>query len=332
MSDDAPYTRLALFGATGQIGASILNALLHPSFPGYEPHIKVFLRDESYGKKASTIPDHPRVEKVKADFDNVEELAEKLKGVEAVVSALNGPGIDAQYKILDACAEAGVKRFLPSEYGSEHPWRKPGDEWTHTHPYFDIKARFKEYMYLHPAMVSGKMTYTIVGVGDLYDQPTENYWIAWAQQKLPDTYVFPVVADPSSKYEITSIQDMAQYIAALLARPSLSKDSHLNFVSDVVSQQEIADMLKEVTGKEVKPDYVTEEQAHGYIANPATIPERAKQSRFAADFWYIVRLQQGTNNFRRHPSLIHNDRFPEIKTTPLRQYLQGIVAQNKAEQ
>lgn len=221
MSDDAPYTRLALFGATGQIGASILNALLHPSFPGYEPHIKVFLRDESYGKKASTIPDHPRVEKVKADFDNVEELAEKLKGVEAVVSALNGPGIDAQYKILDACAEAGVKRFLPSEYGSEHPWRKPGDEWTHTHPYFDIKARFKEYMYLHPAMVSGKMTYTIVGVGDLCeyfltarspgsvrsphaartdDQPTENYWIAWAQQKLPDTYVFPVVADPSSKY------------------------------------------------------------------------------------------------------------------------------------
>lgn len=151
---------------------------------------------------------------------------------------------------------------------------------------------------------------------------------------------------------------MAQYIAALLARPSSSKDSHLNFVSDVVSQQEIADMLKEVTGKEVKPDYVTEEQAHGYIANPETIPERAKQSRFAADFWYIVRLQQGafllpfllfsafrltllsitsllwagTNKFRRHPSLIHNNRFPEIKTTPLRQYLQRIVEQNKAGQ
>lgn len=161
------------------------------------------------------------------------------------------------------------------------------------------------------------------------------------------------------RYEITNIQDMSQYIAALLARPASSKDSHLNFVSDVVSQQEIADMLKEVTGKEVKPDYVTEEQAHGYIANPDTIPERAKQSRFAADFWYIVRLQQGassflplsiqllavivtrahclhcrtgTNKFRRHPSLIHNDRFAEIKTTPLRQYLQGIVEKSNAGQ
>lgn len=88
---------------------------------------------------------------------------------------------------------------------------------------------------------------------------------------------------------------MSQYIAALLARPASSKDSHLNFVSDVVSQQEIADMLKEVTGKEVKPDYVTEEQAHGYIAKPERIAERAKRSRFAADFWYIVRLQQGAS-------------------------------------
>lgn len=179
MSDDAPYTRLALFGATGQIGASILNGLLHPSFAGYEPHVKVFLRGESYDKKISTIPDHPRVEKVKADFEDFNDLAQKLEDVEAVVSALNGPGINAQYKILDACAAAGVKRFLPSEYGSEHPWRKPGDDWTHTHPYFDIKARFKEYMYLHPAMVSGKMTYTIVGVGDLCE-----FWLFLLAGKL----------------------------------------------------------------------------------------------------------------------------------------------------
>ncbi|GAA5884496.1 hypothetical protein JCM6882_005275 [Rhodosporidiobolus microsporus] len=319
---EAPYTNVALFGATGYVGQKLLEGLLNPSTEGYKPQVKVFLRKES---NAESIPNHERVEKVVADLNDVDDLAEKLKGIDAVVSALNGPGVDAQYKVLDAAAKAGVRRFLPSEYGSEHPWRKPGDSWTHTHPYFDVKARFKEYMYLHPAMMSGKITYTIVGTGDLYDQPTENYWIAWAQEKLPDRYVFPIVGDPNSQYELTKLTDLAQYVAALLARPSTSKDSHLNFVSDIVSQQDIADMLQSASGRPVEPDYVSEEQAHEYIANPDKIPERAKETRFDPVFWYIVRLQQGTNKFRRHPSLIHNDLYPEVKPTLFQEYLANEV-------
>lgn len=108
VADDA-FTRLALFGATGQIGAAILDALLEPSFGGYEPHVKVFLRDEHFSDKADSVRfKHPRVELVKADFDNVQDLADKLEGTEAVVSALNGPGIPAQDRILDAAAQAGA--------------------------------------------------------------------------------------------------------------------------------------------------------------------------------------------------------------------------------
>jgi hypothetical protein len=81
-------------------------------------------------------------------------------------------------------------------------------------------------------------------------------------------------------------------VAALLARPSTSKDKILNFVSDVVSQQEIADMLASTSGRPVKPDYVSIDEAHGYIDRPETIPDRAKETRFAPEFWYIVRLQQ----------------------------------------
>ena len=82
-------------------------------------------------------------------------------------------------------------------------------------------------------------------------------------------------------------------VAALLARPSTSKDKILNFVSDVVSQQEIADLVASASGRPVEPDYVSEEEAHAYVAHPETIPERARQSRFDAAFWYIVRIQQG---------------------------------------
>ncbi|TNY17932.1 hypothetical protein DMC30DRAFT_356337 [Rhodotorula diobovata] len=339
---EQPYNTVALFGATGQIGRAFLDALLHPSTPGYAPHVKVFLRNEQWDAKASTIPDDARVEKVRADFGDVGQLARQLEGVDALVSALNGPGIDAQYAILDAAAEAGVKRFLPSEYGSEHPWRKPGDDWTHFHPYFDIKQRFHEHMLLHPAMVSRKMTFTIIGTGDLCGlpplrrwlpsrggahRPTETYWIGWAAEGLPERYVFPIVGDPDSKYEVTKITDLAQYVAATLAHPALSADAFLNVVSDVVSQQEIADLVASASGRPVEPDYVSEEEAHAYVAHPETIPERARQSRFDAAFWYIVRIQQGTNKFRRHPSLVHNDLFPEVKLTRMQEYFAQTVGQ-----
>lgn len=54
---EQPYNTVALFGATGQIGRAFLDALLHPSTPGYAPHVKVFLRNEQWDAKASTIPD-----------------------------------------------------------------------------------------------------------------------------------------------------------------------------------------------------------------------------------------------------------------------------------
>ncbi|KPV72355.1 uncharacterized protein RHOBADRAFT_55834 [Rhodotorula graminis WP1] len=325
MSAPEAFQTIALFGATGQIGRAFLDALLRPSTAGYEPRVRVFLRQQQFDDKAATIQDHARVDKVKADFGDVEQLAKLLEGVDAVVSALNGPGIDAQYAILDAAAQAGVKRFVPSEYGFEHPWRKPGDDWTHFHPYFDIKQRFHEHMLLHPAMMSRKMTFTIIGCGDLYDQPTETYWTGWAAEQVPERYVFPIVGDPDSKYEVTKISDLAQFVVAALASPSLSRDAFLNLVSDVVSQQQIADLVASCSGRPVEPDYVSEEQAHAYIERPETIPERARQSRFDPAFWYIVRLQQGTNKFRRHPSLVHNDLFPQVKLTRMDEYLAATI-------
>jgi hypothetical protein len=38
-------------------------------------------------------------------------------GWDAIISALGMPVVQLQFQIIDAAAEAGVKRFLPSEYG-----------------------------------------------------------------------------------------------------------------------------------------------------------------------------------------------------------------------
>lgn len=48
----------------------------------------------------------------------MEALTAALKGIDAVVSTVAGTAIKAQDVLVDAAAVAGVKRFIPSEYGS----------------------------------------------------------------------------------------------------------------------------------------------------------------------------------------------------------------------
>ncbi|KAI2486253.1 NAD-binding protein [Pyrenophora tritici-repentis] len=43
--------------------------------------------------------------------------------------------------IQDAAADAGVKRFYPSEYGFHQIYRKPNDPMGYIHPAWNMKAK-----------------------------------------------------------------------------------------------------------------------------------------------------------------------------------------------
>ncbi|BGP45174.1 hypothetical protein JCM10450v2_000991 [Rhodotorula kratochvilovae] len=335
LSDD--FQTIALFGASGQIGSCILDALFSPSVPDYHPHVRVFYKTSEKEKFRERVKDHERVEKAEVeDYEDVARLKEALKGVDAVVSALNGPGIEAQYALLDAAAEAGVKRFVPSEFGHHHLYRAPGDDGARLHPMWDVKERFNEHLQLHPTMLSGKMSFTIVGCGDFYDQPRETYWCSYAQDPLPGKYRLPCIGDKDAKADFTKITDLAQYIAALLARPSTSHNAHLSFVSDTLSQSEMASLLQSTSGRAVDVDYISEADAHRYIADPESAPEQCKGSAFPVDFWMIQahagQEPTGLGTFRRHPAQVHNDLFPEVKVTRFSEWLAQTVGQKAMEE
>ena len=101
----AAFTTIALFGASGQIGDRIFRALISNK----RKHFKVvaFVPPGSESQVSSSVI-------VRSfDLENVtrEQLAQDLKGVDAVVSALDGPALEAQAIIQDAAADAGVQRF-----------------------------------------------------------------------------------------------------------------------------------------------------------------------------------------------------------------------------
>ena len=65
----------------------------------------------------STFPSHITVHHVSEDYSE-EELLPILKGQDAVISMIR-PGMQKEIKsLVDACVKAGVKRFIPGEFGS----------------------------------------------------------------------------------------------------------------------------------------------------------------------------------------------------------------------
>jgi uncharacterized protein YbjT (DUF2867 family) len=132
----APFKTVALFGANGQIGERILNALL--SCKRHTFNVIAFIPPGIELQQASNA--NLDVRTFDAKDASREGLVKELEGVEAVVSALNGPALKAQAVIQDAAADAGVKRFVPSEFGFHQIYRKPNDPMGYIHPAWNMKA------------------------------------------------------------------------------------------------------------------------------------------------------------------------------------------------
>ena len=56
---------------------------------------------------------------IQVDYSNDESVKQALTGVDVVISTVATPALNAQVKIAAAAKEAGVKLFVPSEFGGD---------------------------------------------------------------------------------------------------------------------------------------------------------------------------------------------------------------------
>ena len=99
---------VAIAGASGHLGPAVLNTLLAAGI--FE--VTVFTRVSSN----ATFPSGAKV--IPVDYASMESLTDALRGQDAVVSTLASVSLSAQFLMIDAAIAAGVKRFIPSEFGS----------------------------------------------------------------------------------------------------------------------------------------------------------------------------------------------------------------------
>lgn len=146
----SPYKTVAIAGATGNLGPSIVNALLEAGF-----QVTVLNR---IGSKP-----HPTLNSIEVDYTSVPSLTAALQGKDVFISNIPHHGV--QKPLIDAAIAAGVKRFLPSEFGMD----VMRDGKTANLPYFrDGKKAIQEYLRRKSAE-GMEMTWTSVVTGLFLD-------------------------------------------------------------------------------------------------------------------------------------------------------------------
>ncbi|KAL0563730.1 hypothetical protein V5O48_018332 [Marasmius crinis-equi] len=310
------FKNIALFGANGQIGDSIIRALLQCEHQKFQ--ILAFIPPGSQLNSGES-DDRVTVRDFNLNDLNTESLAQELQGVQVAISAVGGKALEAQTTIQDAAAKAAVQRYYPSEYGMHHIYRKSGDPQGYIHPMWDTKARHTEDAVLHHAVLSGKMSYTVIGCGDFYNQDREKIWCPWTQTDV-DEYVLHIFGNPNAKADFTHLDDFAKYLVATLLEPEKSKNQYMNFTSDNISYNDIASLLEKYSGKPVRKEIRSLYEVHEVLADPSRAAKGLEESAFPVDFWYLVKGLQGEGRFRRPPGQSHNRLFPSIKPTTFEEY------------
>lgn len=99
---------------------------------------------------------------VEVNFTSLESLTAALKGIDGLVSTVAAAAIENQTVLIDAAIAAGVKRFIPSEYGSCTTSPK-----VETLPIY--APMFKIRQYLQEKAKAGKLTWTVLACGAFLD-------------------------------------------------------------------------------------------------------------------------------------------------------------------
>ena len=145
--------------ATGSVGTPILNALLaEPAFT-----VTILSRHSSSAQFPTGIP----VRKVSDDF-TVDELTKAFEGQDAVVVALTTTSVskdDLAVRLVDAAIAAGVKRFVPSEFGTNNLDPRA----RKLVPVYDAKGRTLEYLKQKAGGSDEKLTWTSFACGSWLD-------------------------------------------------------------------------------------------------------------------------------------------------------------------
>ncbi|KAK6816110.1 hypothetical protein RU639_009054 [Aspergillus parasiticus] len=313
--------RVLLLGATGQTGNSILNGLLQHG--GYE--VAALVRPSSAGTPKVKAVAERGVKIIATDITGpVDELASILRDFDVVISAIDALSMHAQENLVTAAKQAGVKRFVPCAFITVCP---PGGV-------FRLRDE-KEAIYQHIRKLH--LPYTIIDVGFWHQIsfPTvPSGRVDYASMYAPNTTIH---AGGNAPNLLTDLRDIGPFVARIIADPRTLNRSVYTW-SDVLTQNEIFDMMEEVSGEKIERTYMSAETIETAIATfketlekePENIPTRLALTMFQ---YFLSKAIRGDNRPEYAKYLGYLDArelYPDFEPRSFRNYLKEVL-DGKAE-
>ncbi|KAJ5950489.1 uncharacterized protein N7479_008902 [Penicillium vulpinum] len=249
---------LAIFGATGQQGSSVLNHVLNDPELSQQFKIRAITRDAS-SEKAQQLKEKGDVEVVDGDVTDSASLAKALTGVHTVF-AMTTPDISADAfnvevghakRIADVALEQGVDYFiwstLPSIRGLSN------GKYSSVVP-FDAKAAAEDYIRTLPIKSA------FVSLGSFMENFQSQTFLAPTQ--APDgTYVLARHTSPKAQFPlIDAVGDTGKFVGAILAEPEKFQGKRLHCATKLYTVEEIAALLSKSSGKTIVFEHITTEE------------------------------------------------------------------------
>ncbi|KAK5724183.1 hypothetical protein LTR17_013565 [Elasticomyces elasticus] len=214
---------IILVGAGGCLGVALIKGLTS------EPSFNVLVLVRSSSSTLKTIPrDYPSVTIRKiSDTCPKDELIEAFKGQDAVVNATTA--VEEQYRFIDAAVEAGVKHYVPSEFGLDNSRAEARAMCA----LFDGKGKIAEYL---ESKKSTGLTWHAIACGIFLGLDYANRTISFYD-------------DGRGKFSTSTLANTALALNRSLLAPEKTKNRRI-FISDfALSQEELVQIIERVSGE-----------------------------------------------------------------------------------
>jgi len=247
-----------IVGATGHLGQEMVKAC---AAAGNEIHALVRPETKKDAKKMKGL-EAARATLHEGDLKRYDSLLAACKTVDTVVSTIGGTQIGDEQALIQAVKEAGVKRFIPSDFGLD-----PAATGPNSCVLFDAKAM------MHQAIKQASIPYTFVHANGFF-----SYWVRTLGDltKLMGDALPPaevnVYGDGNVKGSFVSIADIAAVTARAL-NDSKMQNKEVRIIANTLTQNELIDRWQKQSGRTVKKTRVSAQDLEQIIAS-STTPEQ----------------------------------------------------------
>ncbi|PYI24188.1 isoflavone reductase family protein [Aspergillus violaceofuscus CBS 115571] len=249
---------VVIVGAGGNLGSHVLNAFLAT----HDFSITVLSRESS----TSVFPESVPV--IRSDYSH-ESLVSAFQGKDAVISVVGRGGYSSQQKLVDAALAAGVKRFIPAEFGNNS-----ADERVRAlAPILESKKAKVDYLRAREHQMSWT---TALKIGFL------GFNLQTHEATIYDDGVTPA--------SVSTLPQIGRALVAILRHAELTKNQYVYVESFTVTQNEVLAALERATGEkqwkvqhvDLKPliDESTERFKQGDLAGARILNLAAGLGRF----------------------------------------------------